>query len=327
MKVWRKNTPKKKVENQLEIFYPNLHKDESELPFFDKNKREFTKKNNAVSGPLSRAMNPYMDIYDIIHNHSVFCQISLPYKEIKGKSYTRKNGNLILTLESMLEGSKGTSPGLPYGPMSRLLIIYINSYAVQHKTQIIDTMRSMNDFITKDLNISRNGRNFKVVRNQLERLRQTNIEFNYENSDRYTTYNTRFISAYDFNKKNDNCFIKLETDYYNSLIESAVPLDVIALQALSNNSMALDIYAWLAHRLHRIEKPTQFIPFTQLKNQFGHNFKHMYHFKNDFRYNLDLALRFYEAAQGKVSEQPNKGLILRPCRPPIDKAVYAVKKQ
>lgn len=326
MKVWKRNNPKKKVENQLEIFYPNLHKDESELPFYDKDKKEFTKKVNVVTAPLIRALNPDIALEDIIHNHSVFCQISLPYKQIKEKTYTRKNGNLTLTLESLTDGTIGKAPGLPYGPLSRLLVIFINTYAVQKRTQTIDIMKSMNDFITNILQIHSNGRNYKMVKDQLERLRQTSIEINHENSENKTTYNTRFIRAFRFEKKNDNCFINLDTEYYQSLLESAVPLDELALQALSNNSMALDIYAWLAHRLHRIEKPTQFIPFSQLKNQFGYNFKYMHHFKNEFRNNLDLALRVYEAAQGKISEHNNKGLILRPCKPPIDKAIHPVRK-
>ncbi|WP_430542029.1 replication protein RepA [Xanthomonas euvesicatoria] len=42
----------------------------------------------------------------------------------------------------------------------------------------------------------------------------------------------------------------LSEDYYSSLIESAVPLDNRALMALKGSALALDIYAWLAHRLH-----------------------------------------------------------------------------
>jgi hypothetical protein len=45
----------------------------------------------------------------------------------------------------------------------------------------------------------------------------------------------------------------LSEGYFNSLIDSAVLLDNRALMALKGSALALDVYAWLAHRLHRIE--------------------------------------------------------------------------
>ena len=48
------------------------------------------------------------------------------------------------------------------------------------------------------------------------------------------------------------------------------PLDERAIAALSHSAMALDVYCWLAQRLHRVEhgKPA-FIPWTALQDQFG----------------------------------------------------------
>jgi Plasmid encoded RepA protein len=55
--------------------------------------------------------------------------------------------------------------------------------------------------------------------------------------------------------------LRLSLDYYVSLTRFAVPLDERAIAALAHSAMALDIYCWLAQRLHRI--PTgqpQFVP-------------------------------------------------------------------
>jgi hypothetical protein len=47
--------------------------------------------------------------------------------------------------------------------------------------------------------------------------------------------------------------------------------------------MALDVYAWLAERLHRINpvKPA-FIPWTELQGQFGDGYQRMDNFKSRF---------------------------------------------
>ena len=46
--------------------------------------------------------------------------------------------------------------------------------------------------------------------------------------------------------------IKLGAEYFESLIEHAVPLDERSVAALAHSALALDLYVWLAQRLHRI---------------------------------------------------------------------------
>jgi Plasmid encoded RepA protein len=46
--------------------------------------------------------------------------------------------------------------------------------------------------------------------------------------------------------------IQLSHDYFVSLQEHAVPLNEADLAALAHSAMALDLYAWLAQRLHRV---------------------------------------------------------------------------
>ena len=48
--------------------------------------------------------------------------------------------------------------------------------------------------------------------------------------------------------------IRLSADYFESLQRHAVPLNKHYLSALSHSAMALDVYSWLAQRLHRIPK-------------------------------------------------------------------------
>ena len=60
-----------------------------------------------------------------------------------------------------------------------------------------------------------------------------------------------------------------------------VPLEEAAIRAIANNSMALDIYAWLAYRLHSLLKPTP-ISWRAVAQQFGAGFNRRDNFKPTF---------------------------------------------
>ena len=61
---------------------------------------------------------------------------------------------------------------------------------------------------------------------------------------------------------------RLSETFFNQLRQHAVPLDEAAIRHIRNSSMALDVYCWLAYRLHSLtsEKP---ITWTALAGQFG----------------------------------------------------------
>jgi hypothetical protein len=48
--------------------------------------------------------------------------------------------------------------------------------------------------------------------------------------------------------------IQFSTRYFESLMKHAVPLNETAIARLSHNAMALDVYTWLAQRLHRVDE-------------------------------------------------------------------------
>jgi len=118
--------------------------------------------------------------------------------------------------------------------------------------------------------------------------------------------------------------LHLNHRYFDSLQKHAVPLDERALAVLSHSAMALDIYAWLAQRLHRIPhgKP-QFVSWTAVKGQFGADFGRM----NDFRRKFLLALRQVLAYYPKAKIEVNHGgLMLRNSPPPVSARVIVVEK-
>jgi hypothetical protein len=117
--------------------------------------------------------------------------------------------------------------------------------------------------------------------------------------------------------------IELSKDYFDSLMQHAIPLDKRAIGALSHNAMALDIYAWLAQRLHRINPANpQFLSWQNLKDQFGQGYGRMSHFKLAFRQSLFLAKVEYREA--RFEEDKNKGFFLYHSPSPIPQKIFSL---
>ena len=86
--------------------------------------------------------------------------------------------------------------------------------------------------------------------------------------------------------------------------------------------MGLDIYTWLAQRLHRIPvgKP-QFVPWKAVKDQFGWSYKRMTNFRKDFINNFTLVHSQYRGAKIGVDD---RGLTLHHSPPPIKGRIFAI---
>ncbi|MDO9712539.1 replication initiation protein [Paracraurococcus lichenis] len=92
-----------------------------------------------------------------------------------------------------------------------------------------------------------------------------------------------------------------------------MPVEEAAIRRISNNSVALDLYDWLAYRLHALAKSTP-VPWAALKAQFGAGCTRMDNFRPTFLENLRLALAVYRHAKVEVIE---RGLLLHPSHPPV----------
>jgi hypothetical protein len=101
--------------------------------------------------------------------------------------------------------------------------------------------------------------------------------------------------------------------FFAALRDHPVPLLEAAIRQLRDRSMSLDIYVWLAWRLHRLPRPTT-ISWLALHGQFGSGFKAVRQFKPRFTEALEAALPAYPEARVDLDE---KAITLHPARPPI----------
>jgi hypothetical protein len=95
-----------------------------------------------------------------------------------------------------------------------------------------------------------------------------------------------------------------------------VPVREEAIQAISTRSVAIDLYIWLAYRLHSLTKPTP-ITWLALHAQFGAGFALVKHMKPKFLEALKMALAVYPEARVDVTET---GLTLIPSAPAVPRA-------
>jgi Plasmid encoded RepA protein len=296
-----------------------------------------------------------------LYQHSVLCQTYFPYRDPGDQAHTweRVNGDVHLEITAR----KAMHPvehrlvriGLPFGPKCRLVLMHINQLAIVKQSPHIEVEDSLTAFVRRVLKLDPKGRNITEVKAQLSRLATAEITLGLVNDNTAgTDAGTGYISVVkDFNvwlPKDERqrvlwpSVIDLSLDYFQSLLTHAVPLNELHIAALSHSGLALDIYAWLAQRLHRIppDKPT-FVSWAALHGQFGQGYNpaRMDKFRAVFRVALTEVLQVYKAARitqderrpprrvlqgGKQvwRERPAQGLTLYNSLPPVPRRLHVV---
>jgi hypothetical protein len=263
----------------------------------------------------------------VAFQHSVLAQTGLPYRNPGDdvRVWERNNGQASLQVAAGSamhpELCRLVPLGLPYGPKPRLILAHLNSEALRHQSPVVEVENSLTAFV-KRLRLSTDGRTIGTIKDQLARLAASSVTLGVIEGGRAITVSSRVVTAFDlWLPKEDGqrvlwpSTVQLSREYFDSLTKHAVPLHDRALSALSGSAMALDVYAWLAQRLHRIEWGRRvFVPWSALKNQFGWHYDRMDNFKPVFRQVLRLVHSQYRAADIKLDGQ---GMTLRRSPPPV----------
>jgi hypothetical protein len=262
---------------------------------------------------------------DIAFSHSVLCQTSLPYRPTDERVWIRDQGHVSLRIDAGAarhpDTGKWVDLPLPHGEKPRLVMLHLNSEAKRTGSPIIDVEGSMTAFV-RALGIHVHGRNIRTLRDQVARLAAAHITFGIGS----TTIKTDVIDAFDLWRPDDAkpmwpSTVQLAPRYFDSLMEHAVPLDSRAVAALAHSALDLDIYAWLAQRLHRIKGGPQTITWQALKTQFGPDYDRLRDFRRKFGLALKTVLTAYPSAR---IEEVDTGLVLRNSPPPVPKTQVSV---
>jgi hypothetical protein len=227
-----------------------------------------------------------------------------------------------LIVEPGMRGTESGKPepvGVPYGSRARLILIRLQSEALRTQSRDVELGKNLRDWLTK-MGIPIGGRSLKEVRDQTERISRCRLTFEIRHGNRVGMANQNIMESAIFFEAEDPTrgtlfaqHARLSEAFFSSLQKHPVPIEEAAIRAIANNSMALDIYAWLAYRLHVLVKPTP-ISWWALKQQFGISFARLDNFKTTFLSNLRLATAVYRDAK---IEDSLTGLVLHPSRPPV----------
>jgi hypothetical protein len=284
--------------------------------------------------PLTRVQNrllepcPEHDL-EICYQHSVLCQTGLPYRDPgeEVRLWEREQGLAALEIEAgrILDPASGKyiNVGLPWGPKPRLILAHLNAEALRLGSPEIKIGDSLSGFVKRIRGFD-GGREIRMFKDQLTRLSNALIRLAMLHGERVTQINTHVVTGFELWLPKDDrqrvlwpSTVRLSSEYFESLKRHAVPLNEADLGALAHTAMGLDIYAWLAQRLHRIDhrKPA-FIAWSNLKEQFGPDYHRMDNFKRFFRKTLAQVQRRYQAARIELDD---KGMTARNSPPPVSK--------
>ena len=272
------------------------------------------------------------DPLGIVYQHSLFCQVALPRSRPEGRVFERayRNGSIRMHAGELWDGTRWIEQPLPAGPKPRLALCHLNSEAVKTRCPSVEVDRSARKFMERlGLNTD-GGRDYNLFKREMKALAACRMTLGFGGKKHPVTVDAKPIRRFEawLSYEGDQPtlwpgVIELSQEYFDSLLEHAVPLDPRAVSALAHSAMALDAYSFLARRLYTLEKSVK-VTWRQFHAQFGHEFKGkeaVDDFQKKFLPAVRAALTVYPSA--KV-EQVRGGLLLKPSLPPVHAESVAV---
>ena len=215
-------------------------------------------------------------------------QATLPHKNPGNvPAWSRKNGDLTLTIRPGWDHRKNKTIGYPYGTIPRLLLFWITTEAVRTRSRKLELGESLSEFMNAiGLNYYNGGGkrgDIKRLQNQMERLLRANISLDIVKKDgkimgkRWIDMQVAPEGELWWNIKNPNqsslfcSWIELSDKFYDAIVSAPVPVDMRALKALKRSPLALDFYAWATYTAYQTQKhkKERSVSWEWLHKQFG----------------------------------------------------------
>jgi hypothetical protein len=253
--------------------------------------------------------------------HAGFAMTSLPHKRIVDPVWRREGAMTTLLVEAGRSESGGCL-GVPYGSIARLILLYLQTEAVRTGSPEVELGRSMNAWLGR-MSLAAGGMTYRVVGEQARRISACRLTFFTNLGGAQHRQNGAFVrDAISLSGLMDEeqpslwqDKVRLDEGFWASLRAHPVPVREEAIKAIGARSLAIDVYVWLAYRLHALNKSTR-LSWAAIHSQFGGGFRAVRHLKPVFLDALRLALAVYPEAWVEVCEE---GLVLHPSPPAVPK--------
>lgn len=265
--------------------------------------------------------------YALGYTYSAWCLAGLPHRDhpvgedwLIATDYAQ-----LLVRPGVRIRDDGTREPLavPSGTMARLLLIELQSRALEKGSRDIEIGPNPNVLI-EHMGLSRGGPVSRKLADQLERLCRCTLDFKLGDDRRGLIVNERLVEAFEYSADEDKRSkrlvpmverLRLSEAFFNELRRHPIPVDRAAIKSIQSSPRAIDIYLWLAFRLHALEGETH-VSWSALWRQFGRE-RLLRTFRAEFREPLALALSAYKAAKVGVGD---RGLVLLPSPPPVSRS-------
>lgn len=262
---------------------------------------------------------------EVGYSYSAWCLAGLPHRDQPAdKNWVIETDFARLLVRPgvrLRDDNSQEAVGVPFGSYARLLLIDWQTEALERGSRVIEMGRSASAMTTR-LGINRGGPSNAKVADQLERLATCSVDFAFGNDKKGVIVNQRLVEAFEYVADPDPRTragarlierLVLSEAFYSELRRHPVLVDRAALRELTTSPLAIDIYLWLAFRLHALPKETP-IGWDKLWRQFGPKVGALKNFKTQFEGPLHLALSAYPSAKVRVGD---RGLLLEPSAPPL----------
>lgn len=262
-----------------------------------------------------------------------FALTGLPHKKLADDEPWKKKGHRVTLLVEpgrvLTDQGEPRMIGVPYGARARMILLYLQTQAIRTGSREVELGRSMRDWLGR-MGLSWGGETGKALREQATRISACSLKFFWEGDTANGWTKGGFVRSglrfHDRSPSDDRQAdlwedrVVLDEVFWESLCRHPVPLREAALRELADRSASLDIYIWLAYRLHTLKTPTP-VRWAALRDQFGAGYGVLRFFRRDFRKALAAAVVAYPEARIESDED---GLILYPSRPPVAPKLVAL---
>jgi hypothetical protein len=261
------------------------------------------------------------DAEKIGFTYSGFALTSLPHRPQAEVTWRREGHNLTMLIQSGVD-RQGEPLGLPFGSYARFILLFLQSEAIRTASREVVLGRSMRVWLGS-MGLSIGGKTYRQVNDQARRISGCTLTFYADRKGTELMRRGGFVDgainmadAIDDQPSLWQERVLLNEEFFWALRDHPVPLSESALRAIGPRSMVIDVYIWLAYRLHALKRDVE-VGWPALYAQFGSGYGEIRFFRRHFIECLAMATAAYPEARLDLGE---RGVILRPSRPAVAKA-------
>lgn len=279
---------------------------------------------------------------DLAFLHGGFCQTFLPHSKPRNDHavWVRRSGRFSLmvrpgVMDHRMIEAKGKGGllrkaeyddtmhvGVPFGSRARLILIYLQSEGQRGRT--VSLGNSLSAFM-RSLGLAVTGGergNISGVREQCKRLALCSFTMQWTDQAEDGTVRSELsnveiaqgVKLWNIaSGKGWENTIELSEAFHEHLKLHSVPLDRRAIAHLSGNSLALDLYAFFAYRLHQLREPLM-LSWHRLQEQIGSDYASPWKLGQKVREVLPEVLVAYPHAKIEVVKT---GIVMHRSDPPV----------